>query len=90
MGKFDWCAVVEKQWCNLWKRQNVLSLGPPSKMRMGQVRRTGSMGVLDENEKKIVIGVMQKRSTGMRNEWASTVTFEDGRGRRLSQQGLGI
>ena len=26
MGKFDWCAVIEKQWCNLWKRQNVLSL----------------------------------------------------------------
>ena len=28
MGKFDWCAVIEKQWCNLWKRQNVLSLQP--------------------------------------------------------------
>ena len=26
MGKFDWCAVIEKQWCNLWKRQNVQSL----------------------------------------------------------------
>ena len=26
MGKFDWCAVIEKQWCNLWKRQNVLLL----------------------------------------------------------------
>ena len=26
MGKFDWCAVIEKQWCNLWKRQNVLPL----------------------------------------------------------------
>ena len=26
MGKFDWCAVIEKQWCNLWKRQNGLSL----------------------------------------------------------------
>ena len=32
MGKFDWCAVIEKQWCNFWKRQNVLSLqGPPPK-----------------------------------------------------------
>ena len=36
-----------------------IATGLPSKMRVGQVQRTGSMRVLDENEKKGVMGVMQ-------------------------------
>ena len=38
---------------------SAIATGPPSKMHEGQIRRTGSMRVLDENEKKNVIGVMQ-------------------------------
>ena len=56
---------------------SAIATGPPSKMSVGQVRRTGNMRVLDKNEKSRM-GVMQLRSTGLRNEWASTVTL--GRG----------
>ena len=35
-----------------------IATGPPFKMRVGQVRRTGKMRVLDENEKG-GMGVMQ-------------------------------
>ena len=33
--------------------KRAIATGPPSKMRVGQVRRTGSMRVSDKNEKKM-------------------------------------
>ena len=33
--------------------KRAIATGPPSKMRVGQVRRIRSMRVLDENEKKM-------------------------------------
>ena len=38
--------------------KRAIATGPPSKMRVGQVRRTGNMRILDENEKG-GMGVMQ-------------------------------
>ena len=71
-----------------------IATGPPGKMRVDQVWRTGSMRVLHENEKKSVVGwcssVARVWVWGMSRPqlWRSGWD-EDGRGWRLSQQGLG-